>query len=67
MCGEATQESVKAEFPLWATERGTDQLCHGRRTQGAALTVTGEDWTDLRDQIIRAESKLSAQRPGGWR
>jgi hypothetical protein len=64
--GEPTQASLEHEFPLWKAERGTDDLCHARRTVGAASTATGEDWLDLRDQIIRAEAKLERERPKGW-
>ena len=63
---EPTQADIERAYPLWATWVGTDQLPHGRRTEGAALTARGEDWMDLMDQIRRAEVMLEETRPAGW-
>lgn len=64
---EPTQADVEREFPGWAICTGTDQMCHARRTRGAALTVKGEDWQDLLDQIRRAEARLDESMPKPWR
>lgn len=65
---EPTQEDIARAYPGWQTWTGTDRLCHGQRnTPGAALTVRGEDWMDLADQIRRAEAMLEDTRPAGWR
>ena len=63
---EPTREDIKRAYPDWETWVGTDQLPHGRRTEGAALTARGEDWMDLMDQIRRAEVMLEETRPAGW-
>lgn len=67
MTDEPTQADLEAAWPQWKIERGVDRLCHARRTQGAALTVWGEDWLDLGHQIARAEARLEEKRPVMWR
>jgi hypothetical protein len=63
---EPTQADIEAAYPVWQTWRGVDQLYHGLRREGAALTARGEDWMDLLDQIRRAETMLEDTRPAGW-
>ena len=63
---DPTQADIERRFPDWQTWTGVDQLCHARRTVGAALTVRGEDWLDLGHQIQRAEAMLAESRPAGW-
>jgi hypothetical protein len=63
---EPTEADIERDHPHWHTWVGVDRLCHGLRTQGAALTARGEDWQDLLDQIRRAEERLADTRPRGW-
>lgn len=44
--------SLGAEFPGWTAYRAADRLCYARRDKPKKL-VRGEDWADLRDQMIR--------------
>jgi hypothetical protein len=44
--------AVEREFAGWLVYRGTEGLCHARRHADGAH-VRGEDWTDLRDELIR--------------
>jgi hypothetical protein len=62
---DPTQADLARDYPHWQTWVGTDQLCHGLRTLGAALTADGEDWVDVADQIRRAEAMLEETRPRG--
>jgi hypothetical protein len=64
---EPTPADIERAYPKWKLWIGTDQLCHGLRSEGAALTARGEDWMDLMDQIRRAEVMLEETRPAGWR
>jgi len=65
--GDPTQADIERAYPDWRTWTGTDSLCHARRaTPGAALSVTGESWLDVMDQIRRAEVMLEDTRPPGW-
>jgi hypothetical protein len=49
------------EFPDWQVWRGTNRLYYARRPGTVPLVIVhGEDPADLRDQIIRAASKLDA-------
>jgi hypothetical protein len=63
---EISQIDIERAYPGWNTWIGIDKLCHGLRTQGAALTAKGEDWLDLMDQIRRAEVMLEDTRPRCW-
>jgi hypothetical protein len=63
---EPTAADIERAYPHWKLWIGVDQLCHGLRTQGAALTAMGEDWLDLMDQIRRAEVMLEDTWPPGW-
>ena len=46
------------EFPGWRAWRAADGLLYASKTGAAqAVTVRGEDATDLRDEIIRAEAR----------
>jgi hypothetical protein len=51
---------LERKYPDWLITRGTDRMCHGwpRSSGGVLGQVTGEDWTDLRDQIVR-ETRLA--------
>ena len=60
---EPDQASVERDWPRWKTWRGTDRLCHALRREGAPLTVRGEDWLDLSQEIRRAEAMLEDSRP----
>jgi hypothetical protein len=55
--GEACR-AMQREFPDWYPWRGTNHLAYARR-RGVSppLIIRGEDWVDLRDEIIRAEAK----------
>ena len=64
---EPRAADIEREFPQWRTWVGVDRLCHGLRTQGAALTARAEDWQALLDEIRRAEAMLAETRPPGWR
>jgi hypothetical protein len=47
-----------SEFPGYTTWRGNDGLYYASRTRASPpLIVRGEDADDLRDEIIREESK----------
>ena len=63
---EPTAADIERGYPHWRTWVGVDRLCHGLRTQGAALTARAEDWHELMDQIRAAESMLAESRPLGW-
>lgn len=46
--------SLEGEFAGWMISRGTDGLCYGSvYDAGQRNAVRGEDWADLRDEIIR--------------
>jgi len=45
-----TPQELESEFPGWMISQGTNHLWHARK--GNEL-VSGEDLTDLRDQIIK--------------
>jgi hypothetical protein len=52
----------QAEFPDWQVWRGTSRLCYARLPgTSPLLIVRGEGAPDLRDQIIRAKSRLDAE------
>ena len=44
--------SLEREFRGWLVYKCADRLCHARHHQDEAH-IRGEDWTDLRDMIIR--------------
>ncbi len=44
---------LECEFPRWQCFRGTDWLCYARSHDDPDKIVRGEDWTDLRDELIR--------------
>jgi len=46
-------ERLTTEFPRWQYYRGTDGMCHARTHDPVYKPVRGEDWTDLRDELIR--------------
>ena len=49
-----------AEFPHWHVWRGVCGLVYARRPRiSPPFVVRGEDAVDLRDQVRRAESKLT--------
>jgi hypothetical protein len=51
-------QQYTAEFPGWEVWRAANGLLYARRRgAGSAQIVRGEDPVDLRDEIIRAESK----------
>jgi len=47
-------DALMTEFPGWSVNRGINQLWYAR-CEDSAL-VSGEDLTDLRDQIVRWRS-----------
>lgn len=47
-------KSLEREFSGWMIYRDTSGLCVARKRDDESMTVTGEDWTDLRDEVIRA-------------
>lgn len=59
---DAAAARIEQDFPAWMVLRGIPGgRCHAKRpgANGQEHTlVSGEDETDLRDQIIRAEGKL---------
>jgi len=61
-----TAADIERDHPHWRTWVGTDRLCHGLRTQGAALTARSDDWQGLLDEIRRSEAMLKDRRPRGW-
>ena len=63
---EPTAADIERYHPHWRTWLGTDRLCHGLRTRGAALTAGSEDWRGLLDEIRRAEARLENTRPRCW-
>jgi hypothetical protein len=63
---EPAAASIERDHPHWRTWVGTDRLCHGLRTRGAALTARSEDRQGLLDEIRRAEAMLEDRRPRGW-
>jgi hypothetical protein len=51
------------EFPDWRVWRGTNQLNYARLPGTVPLVIVhGEDAADLRDEIIRAISRLDTDR-----
>lgn len=58
---EPTQASIEAEFPGWqAFPRVSGGLVYGRRVNSSPpILVRGEDWRDLRDEIMRAEARIA--------
>jgi hypothetical protein len=57
---EPTLADVEHEFPAWVCWKSADGLVYARpkdRLPGSGYTVRGEDARDLRDQIIRTESR----------
>jgi hypothetical protein len=55
----------QAEFPDWQVWRGNNRLYYARLPgTSPLLIVRGEDATDLRDQIIRAKSRLDTGNSG---
>jgi hypothetical protein len=59
--GEPTLADVQREFPDWTCWRDTSGMLYARRSSAASdYEAKGEDPTDLRDQINRAEA-LSEQ------
>lgn len=63
------REQLAAEFPGWALYltgvRAAELRPHARRNgptidglDGHPLVVSGDDWTDLRDEIIHAEADV---------
>jgi hypothetical protein len=58
--------SLEREFPSWMVWReGLGQWLNScfARSHATDAGVSGEDWADLRDQIVRAEAKAAQSRP----
>jgi len=53
---EVTQQDVERAWPGWKTYTGTDGLCHAKLRRDPAVRVSGEDWQDCQDQIVRFEA-----------
>jgi hypothetical protein len=52
MDDELRQMDLEREFPGWRFSVGVDRLPHARRLRTSPSPwLTGEDWTDLRDQV----------------
>jgi hypothetical protein len=48
------QASLEAEFPGWMIHRAANHLCYAsNKTTDQRDHLRGEDWADLRDQLIR--------------
>lgn len=57
---EPTLADVQQEFPAWACWKSANELVYARpkdKLPNSGYTVQGEDTRDLRDEIIRAESR----------
>ncbi|MGH7746954.1 MAG: hypothetical protein ACREQ5_19695 [Candidatus Dormibacteria bacterium] len=54
MTDSEAQIALIREFPEWLVCRGTSGLPAARWHSRPGVTVTGEDWADLRDEIIAA-------------
>ncbi len=62
--GELTAEEVAREFPDWDISKGSSGLWCARLRESAPLVMTsGEDPTDLRDEIRR---KLAQAEHARW-
>jgi hypothetical protein len=61
MDDEPTEASMKNEFPDWEIFDGSNPgPRHARRRQSSPpVIVRGEDWRDLRDEIVRAVDRLT--------
>ncbi|HEY3734235.1 MAG TPA: hypothetical protein VGL63_10000 [Streptosporangiaceae bacterium] len=62
---EPTLIDVQQEFPGWSAWRGISGRFYARRggrDPGVKADAEGEDPRDLRDEIIRARSKIKASR-----
>jgi hypothetical protein len=58
--------SLEQEFPGWRVWReGEHKWFHScfARSYDADIGVSGEDWADLRDMIVRAKSRLAEDWP----
>ena len=49
---ELRQPDLEREFPGWRFEVGVDRLPYAWRPDAPTTTISGEDWTDLRDNIV---------------
>jgi hypothetical protein len=61
---EPALADVQREFPEWVCWKGTNGLVYARPKDtlpNSGSTVWGEDARDLRDQIIRAQSRNNGQ------
>jgi hypothetical protein len=59
MGAEPTHESLSGEFPSWEVFPGVTDLVYARlRGSSPPVVVRGEDWRDLRDEMVRAVSKI---------
>jgi hypothetical protein len=62
---EPTAADVRARYPQWVPYWGTpEQLCHARRI-GSTVTVRGDSWQDVLDEIVAAEARLAEVRGRG--
>jgi hypothetical protein len=51
---------LQHEFSMWECFRATDRLCYARDREEPGRSACGEDWTDLRDMIIREIGRSEA-------
>jgi len=57
---ELTQSDVERDWPGWRVWRNTfSGACFALHRTGPAIEARGEDWTDLADQIRRAEAHIA--------
>jgi hypothetical protein len=59
--------SLEREFPAgWVWREGMGRWLNScfARSHLTGGSVSGEDWADLRDQIVRAEAIAAESRPG---
>jgi hypothetical protein len=61
---ELRQADLEREFAEWQFSVGVDRLPHARRPKTSPpVWLTGEDWTDLRDQV---RAWIARRHQGAW-
>jgi hypothetical protein len=60
MDDELTESSLRDEYPGWDIIDGIPARLKYARLRGSSppIVVRGEDWADLRDEIVRAVGRL---------
>ena len=56
---ELTREDVERMYPGWRLAERIGRQPYALRRTGPAIETRGEDWTDLADEIRRAEAHIA--------